>query len=193
MVTPTGRVKLLDFGLSRWTPGGRARSAGGAGETRATLGSIAYMSPEQSLGGKVDQRTDVFSLGSVLFQMLTAQAPFAKIGNESTPVQVLQRVLPGPSSVNPRVPPELDDVLRGALMKNPNHREASAAKLSANLKTIAVGLEALSPPPVPPAAGRSGGSSHAGRWLLLVIIFALMLVGWNWRDEVIRFWLDAVG
>ena len=92
----------------------------------------------------------MFSLGSVLFQMLTAQAPFAQIGNESTPVQVLQRVLPGPSSVNPRVPPELDDVLRGALVKNLKHREASAEKLSANLKTIAVGLEALSPPPSPP-------------------------------------------
>jgi serine/threonine protein kinase len=74
IVTPKGNAKILDFGLATWTTGGAEREqAATMMETRVgtTLGTVAYMSPEQALGERVDQRTDIFSLGIVLFEMLT--------------------------------------------------------------------------------------------------------------------------
>ena len=191
MVTPTGRVKVLDFGLSHWTPGGRARAgAGGTGDGRL-VSSLAYMSPEQALGASVDGRTDVFSLASVLYEMLTGEPPFAQPGQEPVPVQVLHRVPPPPSSVNPRVPPEVDEVLARALLKNPTEREGDAAALSTALKAIAIEQEAIAPEPAPQPTARTGRRSRAGLWLLLLLLALLLVAGWYWGDAVMTLWRRA--
>src|SRR5579862_9465889 len=79
IVTPKGRAKVLDFGLAKWTTGGAEREQ--AATTLATpagtaMGTVAYMSPEQALGEPVDHRSDIFSLGVVVFEMLTGRRPF---------------------------------------------------------------------------------------------------------------------
>jgi len=191
MVTPTGRAKLLDFGLSRWTAGGRARANAATAESEGRmLGSLAYMSPEQALGGGVDHRTDVFSLGCVLYEMLTGVSPFAKPGNESTVIQILQLSPPSPSSLNPRVPSGLDRIVQQSLIKSLDRREPSIASLSAGLKRLApdldVPIEDTIPPPVSATPARSW------RWLrlllLLVVVLALMVAAWRWRDDAINLW-----
>jgi serine/threonine-protein kinase len=149
------------------------------------------MSPEQALGASIDGRTDVFSLASVLYEMLTGEPPFAQPGQEPVPVQVLHRVPPPPSSVNPRVPPEVDEVLARALLKNPTEREGDAAALSTALKAIAIKQEAIAPEPAPQPTARTGRRSRAGLWLLLLLLALLLVAGWYWGDAVMTLWRRA--
>lgn len=192
MITPTGRAKLLDFGLSRWTAGGRARANVVSAESDGRmLGSLAYMSPEQALGGGVDHRTDVFSLGCVIYEMLSGISPFARPGSESTVIQILQVSPPPPSSLNPRVPPELDRVVQRSLVKSLEQREPSMASLSADLKQLAANLEAPieDAGPTPAPAVRSPRSRRwLGRVLLLATLLALAFAVWRWRDAAVDLW-----
>src|SRR5471030_3291065 len=87
IVTPKGNAKILDFGLATWTAGGAERDHAAQATMMntaegTTLGTVAYMSPEQALGERVDHRTDIFSLGIVMFEMLTGKLPFS--GTTST-------------------------------------------------------------------------------------------------------------
>src|SRR5207253_9279717 len=83
IVTPKGNARILDFGLATWTAGGAERVHAAEAATMMatspgmTIGTVAYMSPEQALGEAVDQRTDIFSLGIVMFEMLTGKLPFS--------------------------------------------------------------------------------------------------------------------
>jgi serine/threonine protein kinase len=147
IVTPKGRAKILDFGLSSWTAGGavRERAAGrdaeGLRDGRLS-GTIAYLSPEQALGDAVDHRTDIFSLGTVLFEMLTGAQPFSGSTAEALTKQILHAEAPAVSSVNPSLPRDIDAAVDRALAKNREARYDSAAALAADLRAIATILEA---------------------------------------------------
>lgn len=118
MLIGDGRIKVMDFGIAR-LKSGPASSITREGEI---VGTLAYMSPEQVEGRYVDETTDVFSLGAVLYQMLTGASPFAA----ETPAAVIFKILHStpraPSELNPEVPPELDDVVLKALDRDPDER-----------------------------------------------------------------------
>ena len=147
IVTPKGNAKILDFGLATWTSGGAEREhavtmmATAAG---TTLGTVAYMSPEQAMGEGVDQRTDIFSLGIVLFEMLTGRLPFSGATATAMALQIVQSPAPVPSSVNRSVPRELDGIVAKALAKSLDQRYESAAILAAELRSVAATLDARS-------------------------------------------------
>ncbi len=142
MVTNRGQVKVLDFGLAKMV-----EKSGGVGrDTFKTavglvMGTISYMSPEQALGAELDARTDIYSLGVVLFEAVTGKLPF--IG--STPNIVLAKILnqppPSPSDSSPDLPPAAERLILKCLEKNRDQRYQSAAQLLSDLKSVKQQLE----------------------------------------------------
>ncbi len=135
MITASGQVKVMDFGIARAI----SDSAATIAETSAIVGTAQYFSPEQARGEIVDARTDLYSTGVVLFEMLTGRAPF----RGDNPVAVAYQhvnsepVLPG--TLNPKVSPTLDAVVLRSLAKDRFERYQSAAGFRADLETTAAG------------------------------------------------------
>lgn len=184
-VTPKGSAKLLDFGMSRWTRGGAIRSrAAVAPESLAedTLAVVGYLSPEQALGGLVDIRTDVFSLGIVLYEMLTGRHPFLHKSPDSTIVAIISAAPPPPSSIHPEVPADLDAVVLRALAKDIDARQQSAASLSAELRSVGATLDVRSGDP---SAGElmplDDDEGSVGKWIGALVVLGLAAAAvWWW-------------
>lgn len=134
-------VKVLDFGLAKQTePDGAATLGEGASVTHTLegviIGTPAYLSPEQALGMPVDRRSDIFSIGSVLYECLTGTPAFSGKSLGEIVAQVLRDDPPPPSQLNPRVPPELDRITLKALAKKTEARYQTAEELLADLNPV---------------------------------------------------------
>jgi eukaryotic-like serine/threonine-protein kinase len=168
IVTPQGTVKILDFGLAKLSEpteaDAYAETVHGEGspltEAGTILGTVAYMSPEQADGKKVDTRSDVFSFGSVLYEMATGQRAFAGGSKLSSLSAVLYKDPQPPSQAVPEIPSELDRIIARCLKKDPERRWQTMADVKVALEELRdetysskVGL--VSPPPasrsIPPA------------------------------------------
>jgi eukaryotic-like serine/threonine-protein kinase len=132
LVDGEGRVKVTDFGIAR---AGTSQMT----ETGSIVGTAQYLSPEQARGGEVDQRSDLYSLGVVLYELLTGKTPF----EGDTPVEIAMKHLSNapkpPSKLRPDIPEELDMVVLRALAKNPDDRYQSADEMEADLERVARG------------------------------------------------------
>src|SRR5471032_2331099 len=111
---------------------------------RTTLGTVAYMSPEQALGERVDHRTDIFSLGIVIFEMLTGRLPFSGTTSTALALQIVQAAAPVPSTVNASLPAELDPIVAKAMAKSLDQRYDSAVTLAAELRSVGAILDVRS-------------------------------------------------
>jgi serine/threonine protein kinase len=130
MLTSEGTAKILDFGL--------AKLAGQTGITRtgSTLGTAACMSPEQAGGKEIDHRTDLWSLGVVLHEMLAGQMPFQGEYEQAVVYAILNEKPPKIRSMRPEVPPELEKIVDRCLEKNPDQRYQRAEEIIADLRTV---------------------------------------------------------
>src|ERR1700710_442816 len=129
MITPQGTVKVMDFGIARAV----SDSAATMTSTAAVIGTAQYLSPEQARGEGVDARSDVYSLGCLLYELCTGAPPFTGDSPVSVAYQHVREDPKTPSSINPAIPPELDAILMKAMSKNPANRYQSAAEMRADL------------------------------------------------------------
>ena len=145
MVTRKGEVKVMDFGIARIVAGPQT-----APQTSAVLGTAAYISPEQAQGMPVDGRSDIYSLGAVLYEMLTGKPPFTGDSPVAVAYKQVNESPVLPSIANREVSPLLDAVLMRALAKNPANRYQTADDFRADLERARLGQDVLATPLMPP-------------------------------------------
>jgi eukaryotic-like serine/threonine-protein kinase len=172
MVTGAGRIKVLDFGLSKWTATAEpeAMTAAAAPATRAgvVVGTSGYMSPEQTVGQPVDARSDVFSFGVLLYELLAGRRAFAG-DSEWAVTNAVVREQPRPlADVRPDLPEALGQIVGRCLEKDPLRRYPSAVELLTDLRKIV------------PVSG--AGASATTRYVLVAAVILLVAVataGWT--------------
>ena|GEM_PF-350175 len=128
MVTEKGQVKIMDFGLAK------LKGAAKITKSTSTLGTIAYMSPEQIKGEKVDPRSDIFSFGVVVYEMLTGQLPFRGEYESAVMYSIVNEEPESVANLRPEVPVALESITKKALAKNPDERYQNINEMLAELK-----------------------------------------------------------
>ena len=165
--TPEGRVKILDFGLASILEPQGASLPTQARLTQAGtfLGTPSYASPEQLRGLKVDSRTDIFSLGVMLYELASGVHPFGGRDSISTIARILENEPAALARVCPLSPPGLDEILRRCLGKSPAERYGATRELAADLERLRRGSEGVGPPAgATPAPPRAAGPTAMWWW-----------------------------
>ncbi|WP_369130484.1 Stk1 family PASTA domain-containing Ser/Thr kinase, partial [Modestobacter roseus] len=166
MITPQGTVKVMDFGIARAV----SDSAATMTSTAAVIGTAQYLSPEQARGEGVDARSDVYSAGCLLYELVTGSPPFTGDSPVAVAYQHVREDPRTPSSINPEIPPELDAILLKAMSKNPANRYQSAAEMRADLLRAVAGQRVEATPVMSDAekttimSGVAAGPHDDGDW-----------------------------
>jgi eukaryotic-like serine/threonine-protein kinase len=193
MITSSGAVKVMDFGIAR----ALADNAATVTATAAVIGTAQYLSPEQARGESVDARSDVYSTGCLLFELLTGHPPFTGDSPVAIAYQHVRENPQVPSSVNPVVPPALDSIVMKALAKNPLNRYQTAAEMRADLQRalsgqsveaesvmtdaqrtqfIAAARPVTRPEVLKPSYDEDDSGNHRGAAIWTAVVLALLLV-----------------
>src|SRR6201996_9423667 len=202
---PRGKrqIKVLDFGLAKKQAGlavadtrtydlqGNGSldetAVGPGGSTMeltspgSAVGTVSYMSPEQARGGPLDARTDLFSLGTVIYEMATGKTPFGGGSTADVFVALLREDPPPVSKINPAMPRQLDPIVAKLLAKDVALRYASAEELQEDLEGVSVGGGAV-PPPAKPSAGKSKWPWAAGA---AVVALLLAFAWWKYQPVAV--------
>ena len=148
MVTRNGDIKVMDFGIARAMSDAQATMT----QTAQVIGTAQYLSPEQARGERVDSRSDLYSTGCLLYELLTGRPPFTGDSPVAIAYQHVRENPVPPSRVDPDVPPWADAIVLKAMAKSPADRYQTAADMRADLQRAASGMPVATPPsrPAPP-------------------------------------------
>ncbi len=135
MITREGVLKITDFGIAK------AMNAGTIASNTTTLGSVHYFSPEQARGGYTDEKTDIYSLGVLLYEMVTGKLPFEGDTAVSIAMQHIEKTPAPPRALNPDIPTSFENVILKAMCKSPSSRYESATRMLVDLKKVYIGAE----------------------------------------------------
>ncbi len=194
MLTPSGEVKVMDFGIAR----ALTDSSTGMTQTAAVVGTAQYLSPEQARGETVDSRSDVYSTGCLLYELLTGRPPFTGESPGVGRLPARAGAAPAPSMLMPDLSSDIDAIVMKALAKPIDQRYQSAAQMRADIERHLAGLPVLAPPapavvepePVHPPQDSTtifapdlhgveereerGGRGRWAFWILLVVMLGLV-------------------
>ncbi len=172
MVTTDGEAKIVDFGLAKLAGQTRLTRAG------STVGTVVYMSPEQARGDEVDHRSDIWSLGAVLYEMVAGQPPFRSDYEQAVVFSILNDEVRPMVSLRPETPPRLEEIVRKMLAKEPSARYQRMEDVEGDLGQLQKELEATAPV----RRSRRGVPVPKKRWALLsgigVLGCAVLLIGY---------------
>ncbi|WP_250400060.1 protein kinase domain-containing protein [Streptomyces cellostaticus] len=157
MTTKRGVVKVMDFGIARAMQSGVTSMT----QTGMVVGTPQYLSPEQALGRGVDARSDLYSVGIMLFQLVTGRLPFDADSPLAIAYAHVQETPVAPSSINRALPPAVDALVSRALKKNPNERFPTAESMRDECLRVAASLQAA-PPSIVPGAGPTQSGAGVG-------------------------------
>ena len=178
MIRPDGLVKVLDFGLAKLTSpsmpiaGDAATIEAGLTRAGVVMGTVHYMSPEQARGQTVDQRTDIFSLGVVLFEAATNRRPFTGETAMDVAAAILNRDAVAPSQHTATLPAEFDRIVRKTLRKSPGERYSSSQDLLNDLKALRRDLDVSAI-----TAARPSPSPRFATWIAATAAVIVVLTG----------------
>ena len=141
MLTPSGQVKVMDFGIARAV----ADASSSMTQTAAVIGTAQYLSPEQARGEQVDARSDIYSTGCLLYELLTGRPPFVGDSPVSVAYQHVREEAERPSHYNPDIPEGVDAIVAKALAKSTDDRYQSAAEMRADIERFLAGQEVAAP------------------------------------------------
>ncbi len=185
LLTPDGKAKILDFGLAKAppTPDSSATTDG------RVVGTPAYMAPEQMLGYRVDHRADLFSLGVVLFQLLTGRWPFKDRDSQAWTLEAMKEHTPQAADLDASIPVELSAVVYRAMSPEPLQRQQSARELGEELKRLAGELSEQ------PTVGRfsSGMEPRAGMRARTAVPYRKVVVVAGLLSAAVAVWLLVAG
>ncbi len=199
MLTPTGDVKVMDFGIARAI----SDASAGMTQTAAVVGTAQYLSPEQARGETVDSRSDVYSTGCLLYELLAGRPPFVGDSPVSVAYQHVREIAPPPSMHDEDLPAELDAIVMKSLAKRVEDRYQSAAAMRTDIERYLAGRPVAAPPvevveptyypPQPTPTTTSPAvfdpaideePDHERRraiwlWVLGILIVAMVLAAWR--------------
>ncbi|MCW2785952.1 MAG: protein kinase, partial [Marmoricola sp.] len=148
MLTPAGDVKVMDFGIARAISDAQSTMT----QTAAVVGTAQYLSPEQARGETVDSRSDVYSTGCLLYELLTGRPPFVGDSPVAVAYQHVREQAPPPSSHDDDLTPQIDSIVMKSLAKNVGDRYPSAAAMRADIDRYLAGKPVQAPAVLPPPA-----------------------------------------